>query len=121
MRRLIDSTALTSDGALTFDAMVRGEVRHCFAVRTAHGVRGFVNVCAHRNQPVLVDDRPYDDAGRLECRAHGALYEPETGLCVGGPCVGGRLLSVGLVEHDGALWVVDDDAVDDSVYADEEG
>jgi nitrite reductase/ring-hydroxylating ferredoxin subunit len=29
--------------------------------------------------------------GRIYCRTHGACYEPRTGICDQGPCVGGRL------------------------------
>src|ERR1700692_335949 len=31
----------------------------------------------------------------LMCAAHGAIYEPDTGKCVGGPCRGARLRRVG--------------------------
>ena len=27
----------------------------------------------------------------LVCATHGAIYEPDTGRCIGGPCVGDRL------------------------------
>jgi nitrite reductase/ring-hydroxylating ferredoxin subunit len=29
-----------------------------------------------------------EDGRHLVCMTHGALYEPETGLCVDGPCKG---------------------------------
>jgi nitrite reductase/ring-hydroxylating ferredoxin subunit len=29
--------------------------------------------------------------GRIYCRTHGACYEPRSGVCDRGPCVGGRL------------------------------
>jgi len=118
MRVIAPAATLTPEGAVTFEAVVRGEPRPCFALRTPHGVRGYVNICAHRNQPVLVDDRPYDASGRLECRAHGAIYDPNDGVCLEGPCVGGRLLPVVVTEQDGQLWAEDDDAIDDSIYAD---
>jgi nitrite reductase/ring-hydroxylating ferredoxin subunit len=31
------------------------------------------------------------DARLIECSWHGALFRPEDGLCVGGPCQGQRL------------------------------
>ncbi len=112
------SASLPLGGAVRFEAVVAGDRRDCVVVRTAAGVSAFVNLCAHRRQPVVVDDRPFDDAGRLECRAHGALYEPAGGLCVEGPCMGARLAVVPIREEDGSLWV-EDDPVDDSVYEDE--
>ena len=115
----IASDALPSGGAAHFEALVEGALRPCVAVRSPAGLFGWVNVCAHRNQPVVVDDRPLDDVGRLECRAHGAVYDLATGLCVEGPCVGRSLRPVAVGEEDGRLWVEDDDTVDDSAYADE--
>ena len=31
------------------------------------------------------------DKRRIQCKAHGALYEPTTGVCVEGPCKGRSL------------------------------
>ncbi len=106
---------------MLFEALVAGEPRPCVALRTNTGLSAFVNLCAHRRQPVVVDDRPFDDKGRLECRAHGAFYDPATGACVEGPCVGARLVGVPVREEGGLLLVEDDDVVDDSVYESEEG
>ncbi len=53
----------------------------------------FVNRCPH--QPLTLD---YGDGDFLDeenrfllCRNHGALFEPDTGQCVDGPCYGARL------------------------------
>ena len=117
MRRVVcDIEALDDGQAVAFEAWVRGELRPCFAVLTAEGPRGYLNVCAHRNQPVVVDATPFTD-GLVECRAHGAFYRPETGECVEGPCVGARLVPVPLEVEGRAVHAVDDDAVDDSFYA----
>jgi len=32
-----------------------------------------------------------EDGRALICSTHGAIYEPATGLCTAGPCVGDRL------------------------------
>ncbi len=119
MRKVADGLILAEGGALFFEAAVRGEWRPCVAVGTTAGPRAFLNVCAHRNQPVVVDDRPFDSEGRMECRAHGAKYDALTGECVEGPCVGARLVPVRVEQLTDGLWTVDDDVVDDSMYADE--
>lgn len=106
-------------GSLFVEAYVRGALRSCVIVRNGSGFHGFLNVCAHRNQPVVVDGRPFDESGLLECRAHGARYEPSTGLCVAGPCEGARLVRLQVVVRDGGLFVEDDDAIDDSIYGDD--
>ena len=43
--------------------------------------------------------------GRIYCRTHGACYEPRTGICDRGPCVG-RGLEPFVVERQGADAVV---------------
>lgn len=117
-RRLVCSLdALAIGDGLGFEGCVRGELRPCFVVRTGEGVFAFLNVCAHRNQPVLTDRRALDEDGLVECRAHGAKYDPATGECLKGPCVGARLVAVPVEIEDGTVVAVDDDAVDDSVYA----
>ncbi len=116
VRTIAFSVTLPVGSALTFEALVAGETRDCVVVRTTAGLSAFVNLCAHRRQPVVVDDRPFDDRGRLECRAHGAFYDPATGVCVDGPCIGARLVGVPVREAGGLLVVDDDDVVDDSVY-----
>jgi nitrite reductase/ring-hydroxylating ferredoxin subunit len=53
----------------------------------------------------------FDDEGRwLTCATHGALYDPASGSCAGGPCVGrGGLRPLKVVEREGAvLWQPDD-------------
>jgi nitrite reductase/ring-hydroxylating ferredoxin subunit len=119
LRRLVPSSSLLPGGAEPFEAFVRGELRPCIVVRrpSDDGPFAFVNICAHRNQPVVVDGAPFDAQGRIECRAHGAIYEASSGECVAGPCVGARLLLVPIHEHDGVLFAEDDDVVDDSAYA----
>jgi nitrite reductase/ring-hydroxylating ferredoxin subunit len=43
------------------------------------------------------------------CATHGALYEPDTGRCAGGPCHGGRLHKIQVVEQgDKVYWQPDD-------------
>jgi nitrite reductase/ring-hydroxylating ferredoxin subunit len=39
----------------------------------------------------------------LICSTHGALYDPATGACRGGPCRGGALERVAVEEIDGQV------------------
>ena len=44
-------------------------------------------------------NRFFDDTGRwLLCGTHGAVYQPDTGECAGGPCRGG-LVKIALTEQ----------------------
>ena len=43
------------------------------------------------------------------CATHGALYEPDTGRCAGGPCRGGKLLPIRVIEQDQKIsWQPDE-------------
>ena len=43
------------------------------------------------------------------CSTHGAIYQPDTGHCSGGPCNGGRLRVIKVVEqNEQILWQPDD-------------
>lgn len=119
------ANALAPGEARFFEGWVRGEIRPCFAVGLpAGGAAAFVNVCAHRNRPVLVNEGPgvveSFGAGALpvvECTAHGAVYDAASGECVEGPCVGAQLIPVQLEIREDGVFAVDDDLVDDSIYA----
>jgi len=82
-----------------------------FVVRHRGAVHAYLNVCAH--QHVELDWLPgaFFDAGgqTLVCSLHGAHYEPDSGRCVAGPCVGAALTRVPIrVRADGAIVVAVD-------------
>jgi nitrite reductase/ring-hydroxylating ferredoxin subunit len=76
-----------------------------FAHRAADGsLRAWVNVCPHRAQPIdLGDERLFNAAGEIECQAHGARFDPSTGACIGGPCLGNELRRLAIAESDGEI------------------
>ena len=80
-----------------------------FAVRDAGGdIRAYLNVCPHRAQPVDIGDgRLWLTSGEIECQAHGARFDPATGACTGGPCLGRGLTRLGIEERDGAVWLLE--------------
>ena len=51
----------------------------------------YLNRCAHVAMEMdWQPNRFFDDTGRwLLCGTHGAVYQPDTGACAGGPCRGG--------------------------------
>lgn len=78
-----------------------------FVVRHDGCARAFLNRCAHVSAELdWLPGRFFDDAGLyLVCSMHGALYEPDSGLCVAGPCPGARLVSLRCEERDGRVRV----------------
>ena len=76
-----------------------------FAVRQGRQVHVYENRCPHRGIPLeWVADQFLDHSGRLiQCASHGALFLPETGECVAGPCSGQFLRQLPSTLHNG--WI----------------
>ena len=64
-----------------------------FLVQVRGELRAHANVCPHKRHPLNIDDDDFliPKLRLLRCSSHGALFEPETGLCVHGPCAGRAL------------------------------
>lgn len=81
-----------------------------FAIRYNDVVRAFKNRCGHI--AVTLDFKPghffTEEGDFLVCSTHGALYEPATGACQGGPCFGVGLEPLSVQECDGELYLNDD-------------
>jgi len=111
--RVIGNGSELHDGGDGVRFAVRGATGElpAFAIRHRGAVHAYLNVCAH--QHVELDWLPgvfFDDGGEtIVCSLHGARYEPDSGRCVAGPCVGAALTRVPVhVRSDGAILVVDD-------------
>jgi 8-oxo-dGTP diphosphatase len=77
-------------------------------VAMSDGARAYRNVCPHVSIPLDRDGEPLltADGLFLVCRNHGALFAPEDGLCVAGPCEGESLVPLRVVRR-GAGWALD--------------
>lgn len=73
--------------------------------------RAWLNVCPHagRSLNYAPDKFLVDGEGRLVCAAHGAVFEPLEGECVGGPCRGDRLRHVPVSEDEGRIHLQPED------------
>ncbi len=79
-------------------------------VRREGVVYAYANVCPHKGYPLNLaeDDFLIKLAGQglvLRCVSHGALFVPETGLCVAGPCSGRGLRRLECRVVDGEVLV----------------
>lgn len=109
--RIICSVGQLADGgkAVRFEITLLEPAREmpCFAVSYDGDVYAYVNSCPHRGTEL--DWQPgevFDETGLyLVCATHGALFEPDSGLCVGGPCFGAHLrpLPIKIVGNDVVL------------------
>jgi nitrite reductase/ring-hydroxylating ferredoxin subunit len=109
-----EAGALEEGGkGVRFPVTAGGEDTTGFVVRYGGSVYGYLNRCAH--VPIELDwaeGEFFESSGLyLMCSTHGAIYDPETGRCAGGPCRGGRLRPVTVIERDGKLYWQPDDFV----------
>lgn len=81
---------LPDPGARNFVLEMRAGRFHGFVVRRGGAVTGFVDACPHMGLPLAqtLDDYLTEDGSLIACGWHGALFRPEDGHCVGGPCAG---------------------------------
>ena len=78
---------------------------HGFIVRRGDAVFGYVDRCPHMGLPLakVLDDYLAPAGDLIVCSWHSALFQIETGTCVGGPCKGARLTSWPVRVQDGVL------------------
>ena len=106
-RLICDSTELTEAGrGVRFEVEYFGETVPAFVVRFVGAVRGYLNRCSH--VALELDWREGDffgaDGGDLICSAHGAVYDPASGRCRGGPCNGAPLVALRIEERGGKVF-----------------
>jgi nitrite reductase/ring-hydroxylating ferredoxin subunit len=68
-----------------------------FVVKLDGRLFAWRNACPHvAGAPMAWRKDAYMDAKKqhVACHAHGALFEPDTGLCIQGPCLGQSLAKV---------------------------
>jgi nitrite reductase/ring-hydroxylating ferredoxin subunit len=80
------------------------------ALRWHDQVRVYRNSCPHWNVPMQYrkDRFMSGDCRHIVCFSHGALFRPEDGFCVQGPCLGQSLVVLDVRKDDeGRLSVVE--------------
>lgn len=91
--------------AVGFDIVYSGQHCRAFAVRFKGQPQAYLNRCSHVAMELdWQPNRIFDDSGQwLLCASHGAVYRPDTGECVEGPCRGG-LVKITLSEENGVVF-----------------
>lgn len=102
--RLCHIDELRHGTARGFDPHGVGE-NTVFVLRRGDAVRAYHNSCPHQGARLEYrKDRFLSaDGERIVCYAHGAQFDPDSGLCIRGPCLGQSLTPVLCVVHEG--WV----------------
>lgn len=66
---------------------------------------GWIDRCPHAGFPIAIELDRYlnPDGSLILCGWHGAVFEPMSGKCVGGPCAGGKLSSWPVTSDSGMI------------------
>ncbi|HEY7905989.1 MAG TPA: Rieske 2Fe-2S domain-containing protein [Wenzhouxiangella sp.] len=69
--------------------------------------KAWFNVCPHLGRPLNVAPNRFlvDEHNQLICCVHGAVFEPNQGKCVSGPCLNAHLKAVAIEETEGKVSV----------------
>lgn len=105
--RRLSARALAPGHTVTFSLSRAGRPLPAFAVNHGGTVHAYVNACPHAGN--ALDARAASllsaDKRHLVCSVHGAVFEPDTGVCAEGPCPGARLERLA-VTRDGDDFVI---------------
>jgi len=110
--RLICPAAALAEGGkgVRFELAPGSGLENAFAVRYDGEVRAYVNSCPHVGTELDWQPGEFFEATGLYlvCSTHGALFEPQSGLCVAGPCRGASLEPLPVREQDGEVFLLDE-------------
>lgn len=93
---------------IRFDVATPGGPECAFAVRFEGKPFAYLNRCMHLPQEMDWNASEFfdDESQYIVCASHGALYRPQDGTCVAGPCRGARLIAVPVEENaQGVFWI----------------
>ena len=79
-----------------------------FVVRKGEVLAAYLDRCPHTGAPLeWLPDQFFDpDDSFIQCAIHGALFRPEDGYCVRGPCVGQSLQPIGIELVEGRVQAI---------------
>jgi len=96
---------LADPGSKGLSIACSGRSFDVFVVREGAQVYGYVNSCPHTGGPLdwMPDQFLSLDNQFIQCATHAALFRLQDGVCVSGPCAGGRLATVPAEIESGAV------------------
>ncbi|MGR8947526.1 MAG: Rieske (2Fe-2S) protein [Gammaproteobacteria bacterium] len=99
---------LDSSYAIAREIAVGTRRLSCIVYARDGQVRVFLNSCPHTGIRLEWRENDFMDASGayLMCSMHGALFRPNDGGCLEGPCVGESLIMLENVVRDGNIYVL---------------
>ncbi len=106
--RIAASAQLAENATITFTFDSSEGEQGGFVFLRSGQYYAYQNTCAHMSLSLDMEDNDFFtvDDDLLQCKTHGAVYVPETGECVGGPCIGEWLHKLNLEVRQGEVFHV---------------
>ena len=103
--RICSTEALSDGSSLKFHVLEGDRPIEAFLIRFDGEYYAYKNRCAHLTLPLDMDDNDFFtiDFRGLICKTHGAVYLPDDGLCIGGPCLGESLEALPIEVRDNSV------------------
>lgn len=108
-RFMVCGTADLSDpGSRAFQISLPDRQIEGFVIHWQANWYAYYNHCPHTGVNLnWAPDQFFDlENSLLQCSMHGALFEPHSGLCIHGPCLGKSLLSLPLALENDIVYIV---------------
>lgn len=107
MRRLCRLADLPDPGSARFELPEHPYGYSLCLVQVGGVVAAYINSCPHTDSPMDWSPGQFlsRDGQYIQCSLHGALFEPDTGVCVAGPCRGDHLRMVPTVIDSGIVYL----------------
>jgi nitrite reductase/ring-hydroxylating ferredoxin subunit len=109
--RLICAACALEAGGLggRFDGHWTGESAPALVLGYDGAPVAYLNRCGHVSVELDFNRGEFFELSGLYfvCATHGALYDPESGACRGGPCNGRGLHKLKVLERDGQIFLIE--------------
>jgi nitrite reductase/ring-hydroxylating ferredoxin subunit len=93
LQAIIHKDALREGKSVKFKYQHNGKYKSGFMALIEGHIVAYENRCQHLPVPLDYCDNQFmsKDGKHFVCRSHGALFDPQTGRCVRGPCEDAKL------------------------------
>ena len=106
--KICDTDSLTELFCREFTLKTATAEKEAFLIYFNQQCYAYENSCPHTGVNLNWKDEQFFsvDGLFLQCCVHGALFEPDTGRCVRGPCLGQSLKPVKIMNKNGSIFSV---------------
>lgn len=92
---------VSDPGCREFELQAGGATYNGFVVHWQGQWYAYKNSCPHTGASLNWSPDQFFDGGQeyIQCGLHGALFRPQDGLCIYGPCLGQALTRISVAQH----------------------